>query len=354
MNSKQRVTAAFAFETPDRVPINYLANPGIDERLKRHFRLSSADDEELRVALGVDFRNASPRYVGPPLHEEKDGVRVGIWGAHTRWVEHGSGGYWDYCEWPLSDATVEEIRAWPMPSPDDFDYDEALVRADASKEYYVTIGGPGVGDIINSTSMVRTMEQVLVDLVTDAPHSRAYYERKCDIQLEVMSRVLDRAQGKVDMLWLGEDLGTQIGQLISLDLYRRAIRPQQQRFVDLAAAYGIPTMIHSCGSSSWAFEDYIEMGVRVVDTLQPEAVDMSPELLKSRYGGRLAFHGAISTAGPVATGTVEEARSSVRGVLDVMMPGSGYAFAPTHALQDNSPTENVVAAYDVARTYGRY
>jgi uroporphyrinogen decarboxylase len=37
-----------------------------------------------------------------------------------------------------------------------------------------------------------------------------------------------------------------------------------------------------------------------------------------------------------------------------MMPGGGYALAPTHQLQDNSPTENVVAMYEAAHRHGRY
>jgi uroporphyrinogen decarboxylase len=81
---------------------------------------------------------------------------------------------------------------------------------------------------------------------------------------------------------------------------------------------------------------------------------MSPEYLKNTFGGRLAFHGCISTAGPVASGTVVETIDYCRRTLEIMMPGGGYCFAPTHALQDNSPTENVVAMYEAARKYGRY
>jgi uroporphyrinogen decarboxylase len=113
-------------------------------------------------------------------------------------------------------------------------------------------------------------------------------------------------------------------------------------------------MIHTCGCSSWAYEDFIEMGIKVVDTLQPEAKDMSPEYLKKTFGGRLSFHGCISTAGPVATGTVEETISYCRRTLEIMMPGGGYCFAPTHQLQDNSPTENVVAMYETALKHGTY
>jgi uroporphyrinogen decarboxylase len=96
------------------------------------------------------------------------------------------------------------------------------------------------------------------------------------------------------------------------------------------------------------------MGITVIDTLQPEAKDMAPAFLKQRFGKRLSFHGCISTAGPVATGTVEDVIRNVRETLEIMMSGGGYALAPTHMLQDNSPTENVLAMYETARTYGRY
>lgn len=137
-------------------------------------------------------------------------------------------------------------------------------------------------------------------------------------------------------------------------MYRRNIKPLHQRIVDVAKAYDLPVMVHTCGSSSWAYEDFIEMGIRAVDTLQPEAVNMDPEYLKKTFGGRLVFHGCISTAGPVATGTVEETRAYCERILEIMMPGGGYCFAPTHCLQDNSPTENVVAMYEVARERGKY
>ena len=81
---------------------------------------------------------------------------------------------------------------------------------------------------------------------------------------------------------------------------------------------------------------------------------MAPAYLKGRFGERLSFHGGISTAGPLAYGSVEEVRKSVRETLEIMMPGGGYACGPTHAIQDNSPTENVVAMYETAREYGRY
>jgi uroporphyrinogen decarboxylase len=88
--------------------------------------------------------------------------------------------------------------------------------------------------------------------------------------------------------------------------------------------------------------------------LQPEAAKMSPAYLKKTFGDRLAFHGCISTAGPVSFGTVADVVADCRKTLEIMMPGGGYCFSPTHSLQDNSPTENVVAMYETAHKFGVY
>jgi uroporphyrinogen decarboxylase len=354
MRPKERVLTAFARQEPDRVPIDYSSNPGIDGRLKAHFHLAQGDDEGLRQVLGVDFRYVRAPYVGPKLHADLPGVTVDMWGIHRRWVAHDTGGYWDYCDFPLKEATLEEVEAWLLPSPDDFDYTQVAEQCREMEQYCVVTGGAGLGDIINSAGMIRTMQQVLIDLMLDDEACLRYIDRRLDILLEVTRRTLEAAKGGIDLLAMGEDLGTQRGPTISLALYRRHIRPRHQRFVDLAKTYGIPVMIHSCGSSSWAFDDFIEMGIGVVDTLQPEAKDMAPAYLKERYGDRLAFHGCISTAGPVAYGTAQDVIDNVRETLEVMMSGGGYALAPTHQLQDNSPTENVVAMYETAKVDGWY
>ena len=354
MTPKERVLRTFARREADRVPINYFANPGIDGRLKQHFGLAAADAEGLRQVLSVDFRTVAAPYVGPKLHEDVGDVKADSWGIHRRWIEHDTGGYWDFCDFPLRDAGIDQIEAWSMPSPDDHDYTAVAAQCERLAPYCVVLGGAGTGDIINSTGMIRTMDQVLVDLMTDNEACLRYVDRRLGVLLEVLERTLEAAQGGIDVLWMGEDLGTQIGPLISLELYRKQIRPRHQRVVDLAKKYDLPVAIHSCGSSSWAFDDFIEMGIDVVDTLQPEAADMQPPYLKQRFGDRLAFHGCISTAGPVATGTVADTVANVRETLAVMMPGGGYAAAPTHQLQDNSPTENVVAMYRAAVELGAY
>ena len=353
MTSKQRALTAFARKEPDRVPVNYLSNPGIDARLKGHFGLAADDHDGLLNALGVDFRAAGVPYAGPRLHPEIPGRQVDpLWGIRTRWIEHESGGYWDYCDFPLRHATLDEIEAWPMPSPDDFDY--SRIAEDCRKHRDYAVCYYSFPDIINGTGILRTMEQTLIDLLLDDPAGMRIVDRKLKITLEIATRALDAAKGGIDVLWLAEDLGSQIAPMISLDLFRKQIRPRHQPFVDLARRFGVHAMEHTCGSSSWAYDDFAEMGVTVVDTLQPEAKDMAPAYLKERFGGKLAFHGCISTAGPLAHGTVDDVIADVRNTLRVMMPGGGYALAPTHCIQDNTPTENAVAMYEAARKYGRY
>jgi uroporphyrinogen decarboxylase len=355
MTSKERVLTALARRVPDRVPINYEANPGIDKRLKAHFGLAKDDGRGLRDALGVDFRGVGAPYRGRRLHAERPGRQVDAqWGWVTRYVEHGQGGYWDFCDFPLATADEEAVAGWPMPSPDDYDYSDVAERCAADSRYAVHVGNPGLACIMNTAGFLRGMEQMFVDLATDDPAGLRLIDRMLAVQLETTRRVLEAAKGGVDFMWIGEDLGTQHTPLISMETFRKHIRPRHKPFFDLAKAYNLPVMIHTCGSSSWAYDDYIAMGLAAVDTLQPEAANMSPDYLKKRFGDRLAFHGCISTGGPVAFGTVAETIACCRNTLDIMMPGGGYCFAPTHALQDNSPTANVVAMYEVAREYGRY
>jgi hypothetical protein len=306
-------------------------------------------------ALGVDIRGTHPPYTGPRLHADRPGRGVDPqWGVVTRWIEHSSGGYWDFCEFPLKDADEETVATYPMPSPDDYNYAAIVAQCEAQKEFAIFAGGGGLVDVINATGRMRGMEQTLVDLITDDPAGILLIDRRLEVELERTRRTLEAGKGKIDFLWLGEDLGTQHTPILSLELFRKHIRPRHQKYVDLGKAYGLPVIIHTCGSSSWAYNDFIEMGIDAVDTLQPEATNMSPRYLKETFGHALAFHGCISTAGPLAYGTVDDVVANVRETLEIMMPGGGYLLAPTHQIQDNSPTENVVAMYEAAARYGVY
>lgn len=342
MNSKDRVMCVFAGGIPDRIPIDFTTNPGILALLRKHFGKADILDD-----LNVDFRHVGAPYIGPMLHEKIPGMDVDpVTGMRSRWIEHQSGGYHEICDYPLKDADEEQAAAWPVPSADDFDYTKIQDACKKYGRYAVSIGGPP--DIINNTGRLRTMEQVLIDLVTDDPAGLMIIDKRTGYELEVLYRTLEASKGGIDFLFLGEDLGTQRGAVMSPELFRKHIKPRLKKFADLGRHFGIPVMIHSCGSSSWAFDDLIQIGISAVDTLQPEAKDMDPLYLKKTYGGRLAFHGCISTAGPLAYGTADEVRKYVKDIIGIMKPGGGYMLAPTHQIQDNSPLENVLAMYETA------
>lgn len=298
MTSKARVQTVLARGIPDRIPMDYITNAGIDWRLKDHFGLKPDDGEGLLQALHVDFRMVGVAYTGPRIYPEIPGRNVNpVNGIRTRWIEHESGGYWDFCDFRMAEVSDEEIANWKMPAPDDFDYSKMMDACARYPGYGLVVGNPGSGDIINSTGMLRGMELVLIDLATDNPALLTYIDRKVNLDVEILRRMLEAVQGAIDCLWIGEDLGTQIGPMISREMYRQHLRPRHQRLVDLGKMFEIPVMVHSCGSSSWVYDDFIEMGVGVVDTPQPEAKDMAPAYLKQRYGEGLAFHGRFPRRG---------------------------------------------------------
>lgn len=355
MTAKKRVLNTFAFEKTDRVPMDYMANPTVHHNLCAALGIANDDIFALYEALGIDYRTAWPAYTGPKLFPDIEGCSVDSqYGFYTRWVGNESGGYQDFCNFPLRDADEETIRAFPVPNPDHYDYETAVAQLKSFRDYGVYIGNPGIADIINSIGRVMGMEDTLVNLAMEDEATLDLIDRKAKFELGIAERLLDKAKGHIDFLWIGEDLGTQIAPMISLDMYRRLLRPVHQQFVDLAKSYNLPVMIHTCGCSSWAYEDFIEMGINAVDTLQPEAVNMSPQYLKDHFGGRLSFHGCISTAGALAYGTAEDVERTVKETLDIMMPGGGYHLSPTHLIQDNTPVENIIAMYQCGHDYGRY
>lgn len=180
----------------------------------------------------------------------------------TVWVVNQFGGYNDFCYFPLKDAEPEKIYAFPTPDPDDFNYSAVVDQAHFYKDKAIYVGNAGIPDLINSMGRVMGMEDALVNIYTDDEATMDLIKRKISFELAKTERELDalkKAGEEADFLWIGEDLGTQTGPMISMELFRRTFKPIMKQFVELADSYHIPTMIHSCGSSGWAYEEYIDI-----------------------------------------------------------------------------------------------
>ncbi len=357
MNSRERVRRTFAFEKTDRVTIGYLAHDVAHERVCRLMGLDKNDMLTFLKALGVDYVGAKPRYIGKQLFPEIPNRYVNPEiGAVKKFVENEYGGCWDYCDYPLLNADDEEIYNYPAPDPDDYDYEELSRYIDMVLEmgFSVHVGDTGTGDILNTNGVLLGFENSLVNLAMEHEPTLHMTDKRLNSQLGVLERILEKNKGKIDFMWLGEDLGTQRGPTIGMDMYKRVLAPRHQKFIDLAKAYNIPTQIHTCGSSSWVYEEFIKMGIKGVDSLQPEAENMSPRYLVEHFGGRLNFRGCISTAGPLAFGTPAEVEEVCKETLEIMMECRGYHFAPTHRIQINTPPENIIALYQAAHKYGCY
>jgi len=357
MTSKERVKNTFNFEKSDRVPINYFTNPTIHMKFAKAIGVDDGNYEKVLDIIGADFRGIGAGYKGPLLFKQIEGINVDpVYGFYTRLIYNESGYYHDFCNFPLKDADDETIANFPVPNPDDFDYSYIDGALDYYKDKAVHIGGAGHADIINSTGRVMGMEETLVRLYNGDEATLTYLDRRLDMEIGVLERIMNNPKAKsgVDFLWLGEDLGTQIAPMISLDLYRKVFRPRHQKFIDFGKSYNLPVMIHTCGSSSWAYNDFIEMGINAVDTLQPEAKNMNPKYLKEHFGGKLCFHGCISTAGVLTDGSPQDVENTVKETTALFRDLNCYMLSPTHQIQDNTPVENVIAMYEAAHKYGRY
>jgi len=344
MTPKERVRCSLAWHEPDRAPIEAYLTPEVLASLERHFTGRSVLE-----CLGVDFRGVEAPYRGPLRAPEGD-VFFDIWGTGYRRVKHGSGGAYDEAviHSLARPRTVDEVEAHPWPSPDDFDTSQVEAQCDALGDYAIVCGGPGTPDILNGVSRGRGMEQVVIDIATRDPVGLAIIDQRCAITYEVMRRTLAAGRGKIDILHIGEDTANQRGRMFSPKDFDEVFRPRLQRFIDLGHEFGAKVMLHSCGDTHDLHLTFIDMGLDILDSMQPEPPGMDIEAARERCRGKLAFCGLISTQRTLPFGTVEQCRAEARHRLDVVARGGGYIFAPAHNIQPDTPVENILAVYEEA------
>jgi uroporphyrinogen decarboxylase len=343
MTPKQRVLCSLNWQEPDRTPVQIYLTPEIEKTLRAYF------GENFLDVLGVDLRLINPAYKGK-IREAHDGIFYDMWGSGYKWVRHSNAGtYKESIFLPLSALkTLDDVASYPWPNPDDFDYSMLAAEAEKLKDYAVCIGGPHFPDILNGVARGRGMEQVMMDIALRDEVGLAIIDKRVEICLEILKRSLEAARGKIDIVCLGEDCGNQNGRMFSAKDFDDVFRPYLQKFFDLAHAFGAKAMMHSCGDTHEIMPTYIEMGLDILDAMQPEPKGMDPEKIREMCKDKLAFCGLISTQQTLPHGTAADCRNEARHRLDIIAKGGGYIFAPAHCIQPDTPLENIIAIYEEA------
>ncbi len=353
MNSRERVLAAIERAPTDRVPVDFNANPPTLARLQRDLGAATHRDLLRRLQVDiVDLRGVvEPRYCGPipQSRPRPGGVTENFWGWRTKVMATPTGDEVCFCEFALSHCeTVEELAEHPWPSADWFDFGDFAARlADWDGLALMASGA----SIWQHPSFLRSLDQLLVDLLTAPELAEYLMDRFTDFYVAYFDRMFSAAPGRIDILRIADDLGMQDRLLIGPEQFERFFAPRLRRLVDLAHSHGVKVMFHSCGAIVPLIEPLIALGVDILDPLQVTASGMDPRFLKETFGSRLCLHGAIDTQHLLPAGSPAQVGRTVREMLDIFS-GGGFILAPSHVLQTDVPTENVVALYDTAQARG--
>ena len=113
-------------------------------------------------------------------------------------------------------------------------------------------------------------------------------------------------------------------------------------------------MHHTCGAVFDLIPRFIECGVDILQSLQPEAAGMDPRSIKKHFGRELCFQGGVSIQNVLPRSTREEVRGHVTGVLQAMKPGGGYIAGTSHNIQADVPVTAILALFQAYRDIGRY
>lgn len=343
LTPQARVKMALNFHEPDRPPIQTYLTPEIHAALSAHF--NGRDPQE---ALEVDFRYVGADWRGP-LKPSHDDVSYDMWGIGYHHISNQYGSYKEACDLALARVqTMDEVGRYPWPRLEDCDFSTIAQQCDQARPYATIFGSASMPDIVNGVSRGRGMEQVLMDIALEDEVGVAIIDRRVDFFYEFIKRAMEAGQGKIDILHLGEDCGSQNGRLFSPEVFNRFFVPRLKKFIDVGHQYGAKVMLHSCGDTHEIIPTFIEMGLDVLDSMQPEPPGMNPERLKALSAGQLSLCGLISTQATLPHGTVQACRAEARHRLDVIAKGGGYIFAPAHCIQPDTPLENVLAVYEEA------
>ena len=351
MTKRERVLTAMNREPPDRVPKTAGFTPAIQEKFEAATGAVDPVDYFDYDITSVGFKGSdnapdwSPYYPGgcPP------GTTFSEYGvAHRPGTFHH---FWQL-DYPMNGVTsVAEMEEFPWPDfapPARHEHLEAAVERLQAEGWYVQ---GSVGHIWENAWQITSMEKLMMDFI-EHPDQAAYVIDRIAHDAELKARRF--AEAGCDGLACGDDIGMQHKLMMHPDMWRQWLKPAWTRVWKTAKDINpdIQIFYHSDGNIQDVIPDLIEIGLDILNPVQPECMD--PQELKRTYGNRLAFWGCVGTQTTFPFGTLEEMRETVKHLVETVGEGGGLLLAPTHVLEPEVPWENIAAFFEAVQTYGKY
>lgn len=355
MNSRERVLTALNHEEPDRVPIHMDFTPEAAEKISGYLSLHDSTAEaysgkisELPLVLGHDLLVAW-HGIATSYYAKKDEEYTCEWGIGWKWVDIPGGRYTEMAHHPL--ANEMRLISYKVPNAaEPWRYDTTRTILKEHGKSHAIVGGMPC-TLFEAAWYLRGYETFLADLLINKDFAHALLDKIYEFQLITGSAL---AKLGVDVIWLGDDFGTQESLIISPATWREFFK---SRYASLISAFkkikpGVKIAYHSDGNIESLLPEYIEIGVDIFNAVQPKAVD--PARLKKKFGHTLSYWGTVDIQEILPYGTPEDVRNEVKLRIQSVGPGGGLILGGSHNVQPDVPLENMLAFYQATKEYGNY
>lgn len=332
MKPKDVVLSRIRHEETDRTPYSLHMEESVAARLERHYGTDTWKRRlvpYIQAVAAVDTNRQVPADNG----RMRDPYG-GIWRTDRR--------PWHLEVAPLSEPSLE---GYTFPTIDAFitpgAKDEARRQCEESADSFL-IGSLGWGLFERSWNL-RGFQNALVDAATEPTFYGELLDKLTELYLDFVDYTIDLP---VDGIMFGDDWGDQRGVILGPDRWRKLIKPRWKRIYDAVHSAGKIVLSHSCGSVADIMPDIIDIGLDVLESVQPEAAGMNPYRLKQSWGDRITFWGCLGSQSTIPWGTPDQIRAEIQRLAGEMSRGGGYILAPAKPLQPETPVENAVAVVE--------
>jgi len=383
--SYERVKAALEHREPDRVPFDLGAsvltgmNKATYRKLRQYLGLPEVEiqtydpvqqlariDQDVVERLKVDVRCVDPARVRMPLmtdirREGDYNCFEDQWGITWRMPVEG-GFYFDMWKHPLAEAeSIADLEKYPWPDPAAPErFATMKERADrfVNEEKRAYILGRHAAGIFEICLWVRGFENFFVDLGVNPQFAYALLDIITDLKMRYWEKALEAVGENVMIVSEADDIATQRGPMMSMEMYREFIAPRHRRLFEhirKKARSEVYIFYHTCGAVKDLIPQLIDEGVDILNPVQVSAEGMDTKELKRLYGRQITFWGGgVDTQHVLPHSTPLQVRDEVRRRIEDLAPGGGFVFNPVHNVQGDVPPQNYMAMWETLQAYGVY